>query len=336
MGHLNGPPVTPHDEGAPPAPSAFLASVPVGRFAPSPTGLLHAGSLLTAVASYCDIRARGGRWLVRIEDIDPLREQPGATDAILRSLEAHGLHHDGSIVYQSQRSDAYEAALAGLHARGLTYWCTCSRKQWQDAPGGLYPGTCRGCQHRPDAPAALRLQTTTASEPVREVAIEDALQGVYCQHFGRDAADVVLKRKEGFYAYHLAVVVDDAWQGVTDILRGIDLLDSTPVHRLLQDALGAPEPRYAHLPVIVNADGQKLSKQTFAAPLDDGNASSQLTTALHQLRHAPPTDLLGAPPNELLAWAVAHWDRGRLPRGASMPEHPPTARQDSQTALASG
>ena len=286
-----------------------------GRFAPSPTGPLHFGSLLAAAGSWLDARAAGGEWLLRIEDLDPPREPPGAIDEILRTLEAFGLWWDGEVVLQSHRVPIYEAALARLGAAGWAYPCTCSRKRIEAAnrqrgrPGDRrYPGTCR------DLPAAAAwksriLRVRTTSEPM---AIQDRLQGPFEQSLEGEVGDFVLRRREGFIAYQLAVVVDDALQGITDVVRGTDLLDSTPRQVWLQRLLAYPTPRYMHLPVVIAPGGEKLSKQTGAAAVDARCAGELAWRILGELRQAPPPELRGAAPAELWAWAVAHWHPQQL------------------------
>lgn len=285
----------------------------VGRFAPSPTGPLHFGSLVGALASYLDARVHQGTWLVRIEDIDPLREPPGAADDILRALEAHGLHWDRDILYQSTRSDAYEAALATLLAEDLAYRCPCSRKELESNEG----------RHRPDCPAHARTDTPLAirfrvTSDVLD--IRDRLQGPlrFVTRAGHD--DFVLKRKEGFYAYQLAVVVDDAWQGVTHVVRGCDLLDSLPWQCLLRQSLGLPQPEYAHLPLITNEQGQKLSKQNRSPALDSSRASHNLWRALHALGLRPAVGLRELPSAEILTWAISHWSLRQVPAVREIPE----------------
>jgi len=294
--------------------------VPIGRFAPSPTGPLHFGSLVAALASWLDARAAGGRWLLRIEDLDPPREQPGAADLIQRQLEAFGLCWDGAVLYQSQRAAPYREALERLTRDGLAYACACTRREIADSALGtaadgasIYPGTCRAGLAENRAARSLRFRTT--DEIVRFV---DRVQGAIEQSVGRAVGDFVLRRADGFTAYQLAVVVDDAAQGVTDVVRGADLLDSTARQILLQRALGLPTPRYAHLPAIVDAAGEKLAKQSGAIAFDaqaEGpqaarNTASVLGRALACLGHAPPP--LAA--DEMLAWARTNWDIARLPR----------------------
>lgn len=279
----------------------------IGRFAPSPTGALHIGSLLTAVASYCDARAQQGQWLVRMEDIDPLREVPGASTDILRTLDDYALHWDGEVLYQSHRHDAYQAALEHLMRNNHLFYCSCSRKQLAEHP--LYPGTCRQQKLPPAETSAIK-----AIVPHENVCFEDALQGRFCLHFGVNAGDFVVRRKEGFFAYHLAVVVDDASQGITDIVRGSDLIDSTPYHLLLQRWLQAATPRYTHLPVLTNALGQKLSKQTFARALPREQQGHVLLRLLEVLGQPTDAALEGAAPHEILAWAVEHWVFSKIPK----------------------
>ncbi|TFH85726.1 tRNA glutamyl-Q(34) synthetase GluQRS [Billgrantia azerbaijanica] len=279
-----------------------------GRFAPTPSGPLHFGSLVAALASFLDARLAGGEWRLRIEDIDPPRCPPGAADTIQRQLEAFGLHWDGPVLWQHDRDDAYAAALSRLAAQGLAYPCSCSRKQWRDH--AVYPGWCRDGLSAPDAPAAWRLRSDRGLRPVTW---EDRLFGH--QHF--DPAllgDVVLQRKDGLWAYQLAVVVDDADQGISDVVRGFDLLDNTPWQRALQHALDLPAPRYLHLPLVMGEGDQKLSKQNHAPPLpaEEQAARPLLHAALVALDQAPPADLAAAPVAEQLAWGIAHWSVARI------------------------
>ena len=250
----------------------------VGRFAPSPTGLLHAGSLVTALASWLDARAHGGSWLVRIEDLDTPRNVAGAAEAIVAQLERLGLRADGGAVRQSERTARYEAALQGLVARGSAYPCACSRRDLAlaaAAPGDalaggerVYPGTCRsGLRGKAARSIRLRVESSPGSgEAV--VAWHDRRLGVQREDVARAVGDFVLQRADGVFAYQLAVVVDDAAQGVTDVVRGEDLVGSTARQIVLQRALGLPTPRYLHTPLVLAADGSKLSKQTGAQPLD--------------------------------------------------------------------
>jgi glutamyl-Q tRNA(Asp) synthetase len=284
----------------------------VGRFAPSPTGPLHFGSLVAALASWLDARAARGRWLVRMEDLDAPRQQPGAAEDILRTLERFGLAWDGPVAYQSLRAPRYEAALDRL--RRHTYWCGCSRREIADSSLGLatdgariYPGTCRGGLAHGRAPRALRLRTDAQA-----IAFRDRVQGEQSQVLAVDVGDFVLYRADGQFAYQLAVVVDDAEQGVTDVVRGADLLDSTARQIHLQRLLGVPTPRYLHVPVAVNAAGEKLSKQTGARAA----IAADVPPALSFLGLAVPSGLSGP---DLLAWAVGAWDPSRIPPRRAQP-----------------
>jgi len=285
-----------------------------GRFAPSPTGPLHFGSLVAAVASWLDARAAGGRWSVRIEDVDAPRTVPGAADAILRALEACGLSWDGPVVRQGDRAALYAGALARLRERGLAYRCRCSRREVADSAlrgieGAVYPGTCRGLEIPAEEGAAERFRVDPGI-----VAFEDRVRGRIAQDVAREVGDFIVRRRDGLFAYQLAVVVDDADQGVTDVVRGADLLASTPRQILLQRALGLPTPRYLHFPVAVDPRGEKLSKRHAAPPLDAANAPEAIARALAFLGQA---EVAGGPAREMLAAAVAAWDPGRIPPAAS-------------------
>lgn len=284
----------------------------VGRFAPSPTGRLHFGSLLAALASHCDARSRDGRWLVRIDDLDAARVLPGMDADILRTLEAYGFAWDGEVAYQSRNLAHYEAAFARLREGAWLYPCGCSRKDLAEAPRAidgstLYPGTCREGLPPGKAARAWRFRVEGT------VRFDDRIQGRVVEDLPREVGDFVVKRADGVFAYQLAVVIDDALGGVTDVVRGADLLGSTARQIALHRALGLPVPRYAHLPVAVDARGDKLSKQTLARPLEAAEASARLVQALDFLGHAPPAELRGAPPAELLAWAVVHWNISKVP-----------------------
>ena len=288
----------------------------IGRFAPSPTGLLHIGSLLTALASYADARAQDGRWLVRMEDLDPPREMAGAADDILRTLEAFGFEWDGGVAYQSRRYDLYHEALGRLKAKGLVYPCDCSRKDWQavaraGADGFVYNGCCAGL----DPQRALhKTPAWRVRVPDEIIGFDDAVVGHYAQNLAHDIGDFVLLRADGFWAYQLAVVADDAAQGITHIVRGQDLLVSTPRQLWLQRALDTPEPHYAHLPLLVNGAGQKWSKQTLAPALDLGAREALLRQVMAYLK-LPAAPEVGRP-QDLLAWAVRHWDMAKVPKAA--------------------
>jgi len=282
----------------------------VGRFAPSPTGPLHFGSLVAALASWLDAHAARGRWLVRMEDLDAPRQQRGAADEILRTLERFGLTWDGPVVYQSLRRRDYEAALERL--RPHTYWCGCTRQEVSDSSLGIaadgariYPGTCRA--GLPAGKTARALRVKTGKEPI---AFADRVQGAQAQIVEDEAGDFVVHRADGQFAYQLAVVVDDADQGITDVVRGADLLDSTPRQIYLQRLLGYPAPRYLHVPAAVNAAGEKLSKQTAARPIGAAHAEQAIRNALRFLGQAPTADL---------EEAIANWDTHRIPRRRAIP-----------------
>lgn len=284
-----------------------------GRFAPSPTGPLHFGSLVAALGSYLRARSLRGAWLVRIEDLDPPRVQPGAADDILRTLEGFGFEWDETVVYQSERGEAYRAALDHLHKQGAAYPCACSRREMQAVArrgpaGPIYPGTCRdglrGRQAR-----AWRIRTDGV-----EIAFDDAIQGAQRVRLEDDIGDFVIRRADGFYAYHLALVVDDAAAEITEVVRGSDLLPCSAPQIHLQQRLGMPTPDYAHLPIVINDAGQKLSKQTFAAPVRPERAGQWLTAALAFLGQNPPVDLQRASLARIWDWAHAHWRLEATPR----------------------
>ncbi|MDZ4202190.1 MAG: tRNA glutamyl-Q(34) synthetase GluQRS [Gallionella sp.] len=330
-----------------------------GRFAPSPTGPLHFGSLVAAVGSYLDARHHHGIWLVRMEDLDTPRCVDGAADDILRTLEAFGLHWDGDILYQSQRTAAYNEALHQLQTSGAIYPCCCTRKEIADSAlhgidGPVYPGTCRhgipegrdgrawrvrtdllllppcrggersegatrmGVEINGDngkaypPPLTLPLQGGGNQIPDDAVKFDDALQGHITQHLESEIGDFVVKRADGLYAYQLAVVVDDAFQHITRIVRGCDLLASTPRQIHLQHLLGLPTPHYMHLPVAVNARGEKLSKQTLAPAISTDDVIATLISALDFLRQQPPDLLRQGSVEEVLGWAINNWQPERL------------------------
>ncbi|HJV93058.1 MAG TPA: tRNA glutamyl-Q(34) synthetase GluQRS, partial [Azonexus sp.] len=260
-----------------------------GRFAPSPSGPLHFGSLVAAVGSYLDARSQGGEWLLRMEDVDTPRNVPGAADSILATLDAFGFEWDGPVLWQSRRHAAYGEGLARLQAAGLAYGCACSRKEIADSAsrpaidGGLaYPGTCR---HGLPAGRSVRAWRLRVGD--EEIAFTDRLQGRVAQHLERDVGDFVLLRADGLFAYQLAVVVDDAAQGITDVVRGADLLASTPRQIFLQRLLGYPTPSYLHVPVALGRDGEKLSKQT-GAPAIGADAIGALLAAWRFLDQSLP------------------------------------------------
>jgi len=297
----------------------------VGRFAPSPSGPLHFGSLVAALASWLDARAAGGRWLVRIEDVDAPRTVTGAADAILSALAALGLQWDGAVMYQHERTARYHEVLERLRRGGALFRCECSRREIADSAvhgpeGAVYPGTCRGDRAAFTGETDPRMGSCAVRFAVAggEVAFVDRVQGRVVQDVARDIGDFVLRRRDGLIAYQLAVVVDDADQGVTDVVRGADLLGSTARQILLQRALGFAQPRYLHLPLVLDARGEKLSKQTLAAAIDPANASVHLAQALEFLGQ-PAVDR--ATPRAMLGEAVRQWDPARIPRraGATLP-----------------
>ncbi|MDR1228366.1 MAG: tRNA glutamyl-Q(34) synthetase GluQRS [Azoarcus sp.] len=284
----------------------------IGRFAPSPSGPLHFGSLAAALGSALEARQRRGAWLLRIEDVDTPRIAPGATDAILATLERHGFEWDGEVMRQSRRIDAYAAALARLKAGGHVFPCACTRREMADSAlardgSRRYPGACRDGLPAGRAPRAWRVRAEGA------IHFADAIQGPQEEDLARDIGDYVVFRADGQFAYQLAVVVDDAAQGVTHIVRGADLLGSTTRQIHLQHLLGLPVPAYAHLPVATNAAGEKLSKQTLARPVDDAPPARTLAAALAFLGQRPPAALAGASLVEVWTWALAHWRIERVP-----------------------
>ena len=286
-----------------------------GRFAPSPTGPLHFGSLVAAAGSFLEARTRGGQWLLRMEDVDAPRCSAAAAAVILRALEAFGFDWDGEVVWQSRRTQAYAAALERLKAVGRVFPCACTRKELADsaiAPDGaaIYPGTCR---HGLPAGRVARAWRVAVGDA--RVSFEDAIQGRITSDLAGEAGDFILLRADGLFAYQLAVVVDDSDAGITHVVRGADLLASTARQVFLQQCLGLPTPAYAHLPVAVNAAGEKLSKQTRAAPIDVSQPGPTLIAALDFLGQRPPSRLAGAAVAEIWAWARENWRIDRVPRG---------------------
>jgi glutamyl-Q tRNA(Asp) synthetase len=289
-----------------------------GRFAPSPSGALHFGSLVTAVGSYADARAGDGEWLVRMEDLDYSREARGAADDILRTLERFGLLWDGPVWYQSRRADAYAAAVERLGALGLTYPCGCSRREialggLPGPEGAVYPGTCRNGLPPGRAARSVRLRIGTA-----QVGFADRIQGPRRQDLAADVGDFVLRRADGIHAYQLAVVVDDAEQGINQVVRGADLLLSTPRQIHLQQLLGLPQPSYAHLPLVVDTDGRKLSKSNAALPVDPAKPLPALLTAWRFLNQPTPPN----PPTSIADFwqcALTTWDSARVPSQRARP-----------------
>lgn len=281
----------------------------VGRFAPSPTGPLHFGSLVAAVASYMQARVNDGLWLLRIEDIDPPREQAGASSAITHALERYGFEWDGDVTYQSASFAAHEAAVATLLGRDLAYRCRCSRRDMAEATTGplgtIYPGNCRkGCG---PGEAAIRVRTDDS-----EIGFDDAVQGHITQHLESESGDFVVRRRDGLVAYQLAVVVDDELQGITEIVRGIDLMDSTPRQIWLQNLLGFRTPSYVHIPVITHPDGDKLSKLTGAPGIALDSVEKTLVDALTALQQEPPAEMARNKLSDIWSWALENWQLGKL------------------------
>jgi glutamyl-Q tRNA(Asp) synthetase len=280
---------------------------------------LHFGSLVAAVGSYADARAGGGEWLVRMEDVDVPRTVPGAADSILRTLERCGFAWEGPVVFQSRRENLYRAAFERLRLDGRIYACACTRREIADSTLGLdnarrYPGTCRQGVVSGRAARAWRLKV----DP-EEICFDDALQGRICQDVAAEAGDFVVRRADGLYAYQLAVVVDDAEQGVTHVVRGADLVESTPRQMLLQRSLGLAPPEYLHLPAAIDANREKLSKQTRARSIEGMRPQDALLAALRFLGQAPPAELRDADLDSLWHWAIECWSRARLPRCRSLP-----------------
>ncbi|MDB2384563.1 tRNA glutamyl-Q(34) synthetase GluQRS [Endozoicomonas sp.] len=284
----------------------------IGRFAPSPSGPLHFGSLVAALASYLDARANSGIWRVRMEDLDPPREQPGAALAILKAIDTYGMEWDGDVIYQSNRYPAYQSVLYSLLQSRALYPCTCSRKTLAGL-NGMYPGYCRNNTTLPDHPYALRIKC-----PDKNTHFVDLIQGIQKCNLS-ELGDFILRRKDQRYAYQLAVSVDDAFQGVTHIVRGYDLLDSTPRQLYLQAALKYPHPVYAHIPVITKIeDGDKLSKQNWAQPLPLDNPNPLLIKAMKALGLKPAETLHASSTHDILQWGIEHWDINTVPKASSI------------------
>jgi glutamyl-Q tRNA(Asp) synthetase len=290
-----------------------------GRFAPSPTGPLHFGSLIAAVGSFLQARAQQGEWWLRIENIDPPREAAGAIDAILYSLEAHGLTWDGEVQYQLHRQERYAAALDEIQQIGRLYACNCSRQQIANATGHtagplIYPGTCRHKSPFGHGPHAKRVNTHHSA-----IQFEDTIQGKQRVDLEKESGDFVLQRSDGLYSYQLAVALDDAEQGMTEVVRGSDLLDSTSRQIFIQQLLGFTPPQYTHLPVAIDsATGQKLSKQTRAPALINSQATQNLWQVLEFLGQQPPPELRQTSVEELWSWAIPHWQLNAVRRCAAI------------------
>lgn len=298
-------------------------TLPIGRFAPTPSGPLHFGSLVAALASYCDVRAQRGQWLLRIEDVDTPRVVAGASEQILRDLEAFGFDWDGAVLYQSSHFDEYRDFLDLLFKQGDCFACACSRRKLREQGvrsgplGQIYPGNCRARNLASDG-RAIRLLTGAAGV----VAFHDRVYGNVALDLPVSVGDFVLRRNDYVYAYHLAVVVDDELQGVNQVVRGADLLENTCLHIYLQQRLGFGQPEYMHVPLVNNADGVKLSKQTGARALAHEHAPRLLLAASRHLGQQPPDDLDGEKPQAILDWCWRHWNPGLVPTRV-----PPRARR---------
>lgn len=294
----------------------------VGRFAPSPTGPLHFGSLVTAVGSYLDARSHGGRWLVRVDDLDLARNVVGAADAILRTLEQFGFEWDGEASRQSARLPRYAETLDRLRTMGAVFPCSCSRRELADSAlardgARLYPGTCR------DRPTQLRPDYAWRIRIAGAIDFADLIQGLQHEDLELEVGDFVVRRADGQFAYQLAVVVDDHDARITHVIRGADLLHSTGRQIYLQRQLGFSTPVYAHLPVVVNDAGEKLSKQTHAPAIDTTSPSHALVGALRFLGQSPPAEIADAPVSSIWQWAISNWTLRRVPRALQAMDAPP-------------
>tara|TARA_R110001592_G_scaffold75397_6_gene228372 strand:+ start:315 stop:1196 length:882 start_codon:yes stop_codon:yes gene_type:complete len=283
----------------------------IGRFAPSPTGPLHFGSLLAAISSYASAKHQGGLWRLRIDTIDPPREQAGAADSFISTLEAHGLHWDGDIVWQHQRIARYREVLAELIAKNLVYACDCSRSARAEAGVLDCLGPCRHGEHHPNASdAAWRLRS-----PATASTYHDRLHGELSELLSRSCGDAILWRRDDLPAYQLATVVDDHDMSISEVVRGTDLLDNTARQCHLADSLGWARPQFLHIPMLINSTGQKLSKQSHALALNNNHAAENVFLALQLLAQQPPAELRQAFIDEIITWAVAHWSESALPIG---------------------
>ena len=286
-------------------------NISTGRFAPSPTGPLHFGSIAAALASYLDARSRSGRWLLRIDDLDAGRSRPQAIRQILEDLAGLGLEWDAGVYYQSQHLELYLQALAELRRQGRVYPCACTRR---DSGEGIYPGTCR--QGLPSGRTARSLRIRVDD---REIRFQDHLQGPCGQVLADSCGDFIIQRADGYFAYHLATVIDDHEQGVTEVVRGCDLLDSTPRQIFLRQCLGLADPDYLHIPLVTGHLGLKLSKQNHARRVDTSQPGAVLCAALQHLGQNPPQPLRQSSVSEVLSWALEHWNRGSLPPCETLP-----------------
>jgi glutamyl-Q tRNA(Asp) synthetase len=283
----------------------------IGRFAPSPTGPLHYGTMVAAIASFLQARAHDGKWLLRIEDVDTGRCIKGVDTQMLNTLEAFAMHWDGEVVYQSQRTLIYEQALYNLEHKNLIYPCTCSRRQLIDETGlasPVYPGTCKGMTHWPSKDYAVRLKV-----PDEIIQFDDAVYARQQQQLADEVGDFIIKRRDGLFAYQLAVVVDDAAQGISEVVRGADLLDSTARQMYLQRCLGYAQPDYLHLPLVLDEAGNKLGKSTGAAAIDNKDPRTTIISILNFLGQSLPAAIEQVSLDELWQHAIALWNPGRIP-----------------------
>jgi len=278
----------------------------IGRFAPTPSGYLHFGSLVAALASYLDARQQQGQWLIRVEDLDQPRSVPGASQHIIDTLACYGMHSDGEILFQQDRLALYRAQTDQWLETGQAYYCNCSRRELAKFHG-VYPGTCRNRQLSAADDHAVRLIV-----PDQAITTLDRLQPPVTENLNNTLGDFIIRRRDGIFAYQLAVVLDDIAQGVTDVVRGADLLDSTPRQQWIYQLLGQPLPRYLHIPLLLRADGEKLSKRLGSTPLDPAQAPAELFRALQALAQRPPDRLGSAGVGEQLQWAIAHWQPQQL------------------------
>ena len=288
----------------------------IGRFAPSPTGPLHLGSLIAAVASYVDAKSKNGIWVLRMEDLDPPREPPGTADLILDQLYALGIQWDGEVLYQSSRINAYRETLKQLSKEELCYPCGCTRLQIK-AMGSVYNGSCRN--HTVSLPEKFAIRVKTFNDLI---GFNDKIQGHQQQNVRKEVGDFIVLRKDNLFAYQLAVVVDDSYQKITDVVRGYDLIDSTPRQIHLQKVLGFKTPKYAHIPIILNDKGHKLSKQNFATPIEPKDGNNLIFQSLKYLGQKPPPPMNRASTDEQLQWAISNWDIHAIPKLANIRENP--------------
>lgn len=286
----------------------------VGRFAPSPSGPLHFGSLLAAVASYLDAKSNEGLWLVRMEDLDPPREPVGTADLILQQLHDFSMQWDSDVLYQSDRLGIYQEILEQLQKEELCFPCDCTRGQIK-LMANAYDGSCRRKKDLPKQEYALRVKVEDIT-----IDINDLIQGNYSQNLATDVGDFVILRKDGLFAYQLAVVADDEYQNISHVIRGMDLLDSTPRQVFLQQKLNYRQLQYGHIPIVINDSGQKLSKQHFAAPINSSEACTLLVKALGYLGQKPDKELLLETPEKILQWGSENWDIQAVPKLATIPE----------------